>query len=852
MGVLRDLLRHWPRRIFAPAAHLRAKYEDFKGLLDADEKSQVLLAELEEILYAGRPADPARVPWLCQRLLATVQAMAQRLEAMQPGRYQGLAPVLERLGAELAPLLEAPPPPTGPPYLLPLAQCLGRPEQAGGKAANLACAARLGLAVPPAVAVSARAFSLFIETNALRPRLDRLLRQVDLERPERLAAQCEDLRELVLDARLPPPLAEALDRVAALPGFAGASLAVRSSAVGEDGGLSYAGQYASELSVDPAHLRGAWRRVAAAKYRPRAVAYRILNGLGDEDVPMAVLVMPMVDAVCAGALFSRDLGPDGEGGEPAVSVFALAGLGDRLMAGRVAPRSLRLSRSERPEVLEDAGPRGPELAPETLAGLVRAAVLLEERFGCPQEVEWAVDREGRVLVLQSRPHLAREESSGRGVEAGGGCGLQPLAVGLRRVSGGLGAGVLHRLDARADAAGVPHGAVVLAGHLSPSLARCVGRASAVLASCGSRASHFASVAREFGLPVLVGAEEELRGLEHGRLITVDADAGAVFDGACPLEPGRAGTPAAEPAAEPDAEPAADSASGPDAPAGQAAGAPAGQAAARLRQRFGPLAPLVCRLGLTDPESPEFSPRGCRSLHDVVRYCHEKAVAEMFSLAGTGGRGLGGARRLQSPLPLSMFLLDLGGGLASGGTGADVRPEDFASVPMQAFWSGLAHAGETWDASLPHCDWEEFDRVSAGIFRPGGRLLASYALCSEDYLHLLVRFGYHFAVLDSLCAERPEANYVGLRFKGGGGMEERKLLRLLFISRVLAGAGFTVRTRGDMLDARYARAGQEATCRRLAILGRLLARTRLMDLRLADAAQAEREALAFLSEVHHAR
>lgn len=817
MGVLRDLLRHWPRRIFAPAAHLRAKYEDFKGLLDADEKSQVLIAELEEVLYAGRPADPARVPWLCQRLLATVQAIAQRLDAMQPGRYQGLAPVLERIAAELAPLLESPPPPTGPPYLLPLAQCLGRAEQAGGKAANLALAASLGLPVPLAVAVSARAFSLLIESNGLRPRMDRLLRQIDLERPERLATQCEDLRDLVLGARLPAAVATALDRIPSLPGFCGGAFAVRSSAVGEDGGLSFAGQYASELHVAPDALARAWQRVVAAKYRPRAVVYRILHGLRDEETPMAVLVMPMVDARCAGALFSRD-----EGQEAAVSVFALAGLGDRLMAGSVAPRCLRLSRGERPVVLEDHGPREPELGGQALEGLVRAALALEERFGSPQEVEWAVDREGRVLVLQSRPHRPQEDRPERGVDAGAGCGLEPLAVGLRRVSGGLAAGELFRLDGQGDAGRVPQGAVVLAGHLSPSLARCVGRARAVLSFCGSRASHFASIAREFGLPVLVGEEEQLRGLEHGRLVTVDADAGAVFAGACPVgeapAPGDAGQPAA------------------------------GRMAQRLPERFGQLARLVCSLGLTDPESPDFSPQGCRSLHDVVRFCHEKAVAEMFSLGGRGGRGMHGARRLASPLPLSMYLLDLGGGFAPGRSADDVRPDDFASVPLKAFWSGLAHAGERWDPSLPHCDWEEFDRVSAGIFRPGGKLLASYALCSADYLHLLVRFGYHFAVLDSLCGPRPEANYVGLRFKGGGGLEEQKLLRLLFISQVLTGVGFAVRTRGDMLDARFARAGLEATCANLAVLGRLLARTRLMDMRLADADQAGREAEAFLSEV----
>ncbi|MGE4263903.1 MAG: PEP/pyruvate-binding domain-containing protein [Desulfovibrio sp.] len=841
MGVLRELLKHWPRRIFAPAAHLRAKYEDFKGLLDADEKSQVLIAELEEVLYAGRAVDPARVPWLCRRLGATVQAMAQRLAAMHPTRYQRLEEVLRGIDAEVEARLAPPAQQSAPPYLLTLDQCLGKPELAGGKAANLAAAARAGLNVPPALAVSARAFTLLVEANGLRPRLDRMLRQMDLERPDKLAAQCTGLRELVLSARLPGVLAEALQEAAARPELAGGPVAVRSSAVGEDGRLSFAGQYASELNVPPRDLPAAWQRIVAAKYRPRAVAYRIRNGLWDAETPMAVLLMPMIPARCAGALFSRESG-HGAGGEPrqtgeeSVTIFALPGLGDCLMSGQAAPRVLRLRRGLPPAPLDDTGPRDVGLDQDALSGLVRTALALEDHFCAPQEVEWALDHANRLFVLQSRPHRVHDADDAPGA---GDAALSlapapdraPLAANLPRVACGVACGPVFHLRAAADAFTVPKGSVVAVESLSPSLGRCVGRAVAVLAETGSRASHFASIAREFRLPVLTGDPALLRGLADGLMVTVDANAGALYEGR--VESLLAGHLAASEA--------------PD-----AAGLP-DQAMQTAGRRFPGLAPLVCALSLTDPDSPDFAPQGCRSLHDVVRFCHEKAVAEMFSLADRSGRGMHAARRLESPLPLSMYVLDLGGGLEDGGEDArSVRPGDFASVPMRAFWLGLAHAAETWDGAGLHCDWEEFDRISAGIFRKDAKLLASYALFSADYLHLLVRFGYHFAVLDSLCAERADGNYIGLRFKGGGGLEEQKLHRLVFLRRVLAGAGFTVRTRGDMLDARYARASQEATCLRLTLLGRLLARTRLMDMRLSDAGQALRQADDFLAEVHCGR
>jgi len=844
MGVLRDLLKHWPRRIFAPAAHLRAKYEDFKGLLDADEKSQVLIAELEEVLYAGRAVDPARVPWLCQRLSATVQAMALRLAAMHPTRYQRLTETLRGIDAEVESRLAAPAPQSAPPYLLTLAQCLGRPELAGGKAANLAAAAQAGLNVPPALALSAQAFTLLVEANALRPRLDRMLRQMDLERPDKLAAQCTGLRELVLNARLPSVLAEALQEAAERPELAGGPVAVRSSAVGEDGRLSFAGQYASELNVPPQELAAAWQRIVAAKYRPRAVAYRIRNGLWDAETPMAVLLMPMIPARCAGALFSREPGHEpghesGPTGEESVTIFALSGLGDCLMSGQAAPRVLRLRRSLPPALLDDSGPRNVELDQDALAGLVRAALALEDCFGAPQEVEWAVDHASQVFVLQSRPHRAHDVDDAPDAE-GATASLTPppdrapLASELLRVARGVACGPVFHLRETTNAFTVPKGSVVAVESLSPTLGRCIGRAVAVVAETGSRASHFASIAREFRLPVLTGDQGLLERLAEGLLVTVDANAGAIYEGR--VESLLAGN-----------EPGGFLGRGmtgewlPD------------QMQQTAGRRFAALAPLLCKLNLTDPDGPDFTPQGCRSLHDVVRFCHEKAVAEMFSLADRSGRGMHAAHRLESRLPLSMYVLDLGGGLKnSAELKRGVTPQDFASIPMRAFWQGLAHTDEVWDSKGMHCDWEEFDRISAGIFRKDTKLLASFALFSADYLHLLVRFGYHFAVLDSLCAERPEGNYIGLRFKGGGGLEEQKLYRLGFIHRVLTGAGFAVRTRGDMLDARYARASLEATCQRLTLLGRLLARTRLMDMRLTDAGQALRQADDFLSEVLRAR
>jgi pyruvate,water dikinase len=145
------------------------------------------------------------------------------------------------------------------------------------------------------------------------------------------------------------------------------------------------------------------------------------------------------------------------------------------------------------------------------------------------------------------------------------------------------------------------------------------------------------------------------------------------------------------------------------------------------------------------------------------------------------------------------------------------------------------------------DWEEFDKMAAGIFSFDSKLLASYGLISQDYLHLMVRFGYHFSVVDSVCSSDAGANYVNFRFKGGGAGFDQRLLRLEFIRQVLDRYGFETTTRGDMIDAKCTRMSENDTRKLLARLGYLMAVTRLMDMRMENEKQVSLEVEKFINE-----
>ncbi|QGY40350.1 pyruvate, water dikinase [Pseudodesulfovibrio cashew] len=810
---LTQLFKHWSYQVFAPGTLLRRKYEAFKSLLKHDAIALELIADLEEMFYGETLADRQRANHLAARLSEAVGTMAGQLVEMNPTGYMDLPEYFRKIDFYVRMALELDMPEVGPPYILSLEDAGSFPKLAGGKASNLGRAANVeGIPVPKGFVITANAYNYFIDYNGLNEDIEACLRQMVVGDRDLLARLTLEVQELIMSGEVPEEIARGI-RFAVSEIIEGEDLiAVRSSALAEDGEISFAGQYASELNVEPNDVLEAYKRVMAGKYCPRAVSYRIANGLTDSETAMAVLVLPMVDADNAGVVYSMD--PDCWGGN-SIGIYGVRGLGEGLVDGSISPAKATLTRGDTPVLDTDCTPDAGGLpSEETLLQLARHAMTLEEAFGCPQDIEWAEDVTGKLYILQTRP-LQRER---KGAEVHQDpVGVKPWAEGLERASAGVGCGEVYYAPTGEKIARIPEGAVVITPTLKPSLLTFINKMSAVISSTGSRASHFASVAREMGVPVLVGKLDEE--LEPGEVVTVDGASGIIYMGCVEslLTRARGGKIAPR----------------------------------RVVEQYEKVVPITVRLNLTNPEAENFTPEGCRSMHDVVRFCHEKSVGEMFSIVDKRGRGMYAAKRLKTNLPLVMYLLDLGDGLFSGKEKEKlVTPQDIKSRPMWALWYGLSDERVQWPNKLTHMDWEEFDKVAGGIFSFDSKLLASYGLISDDYLHLMIRFGYHFSVVDSICGPDTGANYINFRFKGGGAGFDQRLLRLEFIRRVLERYGFETSTRGDMIDARCARLGENDTRRLLARLGYLMAMTRLMDMRLDDEEQVEAEVERFIADAEN--
>lgn len=791
---IRELFKHWTFRAFAPGTLLRTKYNAFKELLRLDERCLEHIAELEEINYGREQADWTRVIRLTEDLGRDIRSLIEQLQTMSPIKYMDLQDYATKLNFYVRMGVSVEDPHIEPPFVFTLEESQEMPEAAGGKAVNLArLTSQKNINIPPARVISAHAYHYFIEVNNLREELDKRLSTISLTNAEALDELAHEMQELILQAEMPDPIANEIEIAALELGKNGIKLAVRSSAVAEDGMASFAGQYTSVLNVTPANIIQAWKEVIASKYTPRAITYRIMNGLADTETPMAVLIMPMVDAIYSGVAYSTaqaeyavDLN------EPAVAVYATSGIGEKLASGVISVQTSLISKATKHRIIEKASQ---SIVPApTLKRIAAQAQQLETFFGEPQDIEWAADHRSRIFILQSRP--VPRSNRPQPVE----CPPHDLPVldsDKECASAGISSGKVHIAATYQDITELPQGTILVTRCLRPGLTRVIHRLNGVIAELGSSASHFAFVAREFNVPVLCGVTDACSRYTNDQLVTVDGTTGSVFDGLLPecrfenTKPKQGVIP-----------------------------------------RLDKVLPRIARLTLLDPSSESFAPEYCKSLHDLVRFVHEKGVEEMFTLLDKSSRGLSGSRRLQTHLPLSMYVLNLDNGLLHSAAGKkEVEESDIASAPMWAFWFGISSKLVEWHDALPHFDWEHFDKVSAGIISKNSPLLASYAIISDEYMHAMLRFGYHFSIVDCICGDNDRQNYIHFRFMGGGGKSHQRILRLDFIERILSKNNFSVERKGDMLNARHGMEEEHIIQQRLALLGLLLAKTRMLDMLL---------------------
>lgn len=799
-------------------AEQKARYEHFRELLVHNRTGLSTIADLEQLYYNNRPFTLQFVERKIGFLLTETEKLVSSLSAMSAEKYDDLFSILNSIRRNIQDEFAGDESFATVPFVVPLdAITKAQVKITGAKAANLALMRnQLAMPTPRGFSLTTAAYWYFMKETGLITEIDEALAKMVADDPAALEETGNLIRRRIMETTLPSAILQAMNT--AMQGLAADSspdltLAVRSSAVGEDGEVSFAGQYTSALGVPPLGLAEAYKEVVASKYSASALSYRMHHGLDDLDTPMAVLVIEMLKPRLSGVLYTAD---PLSGDHNTIRVSCVEGLGEDLVGGHVSPqRSYRL-RKESFEVLPaatdaDSSTTTTPTDSSFLRKLWEYALRLEEHFQRPLDMEWAVDHENRLFLLQVRPLLVTESVEEEPVPAvdyphhpvlidGGKCAASGIATGqvVFFTAGG------KNLNKQ-----IGPDTILVSRSASTMLTPWVGKVKGIITDIGSTASHLASVAREFGVPALFDTNTATTALQEGETVTLWASNKTVYKGNV-LELTAGMRPVKRPIfASP----------------------------AHLRMQH--LLDFISPLTLTDAASPDFRQEKCRSIHDIIRYCHEFSVRKMFQFGEVADRERN-AVQIKVSIPIKLFALDLGGGFRPGlTTCSEINAHEVSSVPFCALWRGLSHPGVNWSSSVA-VGAHNFMALMAGGVQPQQSQLggASYTLVSNDYMNLSIRFGYHFATVDALITDDPEVNYAALHFTGGAGAYSGKSLRIQYIAAVLSRLGFAAVQKGDLIEASLNRLDRPAMETALEQLGCLLGSTRLLDMALRDESQIE--------------
>jgi pyruvate,water dikinase len=683
-----------------------------------------------------------------------------------------------------------------PPILMPL-DTVDRSQQnnAGGKAGHLGELKKiLPDNTPAGFVLTTAAYQMLLNENNLTGQIRALYSKIELDDLRGAEFVCEQIKRYVKNSIIPESITETVERhIQSLKMSGTRSWAVRSSAVGEDGLFSFAGQFDSYLNIPPGKLTEAYLKVVVSRFNTNAVLYRLSNDVKDAESSMAVLFIPMIDAEASGVILTRNpVDPDDNN----IVMSSVKGLAVDLVAGKAESDTLYIDRDElnlsgqvcghKESMVVVSGEEGLDrkntaprqadslsISEETAIELARIALKIEDYFGLPQDIEWVVDKDGKCWIIQARPLGISDilpSDSAEPVKS------RVLAHGGATIFSGRAQGRLHYLESIGGLNQVEKGSILLTRQADPEITSVFHRISGLISEEGHPTNHAANVAREYALPSLFNLENAVEKLKDIGEVGLDSTRKTVY----------AGLP------------------WPNLPERDLS------RRSRRQDKPGVLRELIFGLNLTDPAASNFTPAGCKSIHDIIRFVHQKAVISLFDLGDQQVKNLKESFKiLDSAIPLHLTVLDTGDTIDQNFSNRKkVPPEAIISEPFQALWSGIADP-----------DIQMGDR--------------NYIIVGPEYLNFNARLAYHYTMIDALVCDKSHNNYIIFRFRGGGAARARRGLRARFLTGVLRLIGFSVDQREDLVTAWYKGYMKDACKEKLEILGKLMGCARQLDMLTAD-------------------
>lgn len=450
-------------------------------------------------------------------------------------------------------------------------------ESVGGKNASLgemiSQLANKGVRVPSGFATTAAAYRAFLAHEGLADRISAALAALDVDDITELARVGKEIRQWILETPFPAELnadiETAWNKMVADAGTDQISVAVRSSATAEDlPDASFAGQQETFLNINGLdNVKEAMHHVFASLYNDRAISYRVHKGFAHDIVALSAGVQRMVrsDSGAAGVMFSIDTE---SGFEDVVFVTSSYGLGETVVQGAVNPDEFYVHkptlRAGKPAILRktmgsklikmtftDSAQAGKSvqvvdvpanerkqfsISNEEITELAKYALIIEEHYGRPMDIEWGRDGvDGKLYILQARPETVKsqEKEQGNSLRRYTISGERKVLCEGRAIGQKVGQGKVRLVKDASEMDSVQAGDILVTDMTDPDWEPVMKRAAAIVTNRGGRTCHAAIIARELGIPAVVGCGNASHILQEGQEVTVscaEGDTGLIYEG----------------------------------------------------------------------------------------------------------------------------------------------------------------------------------------------------------------------------------------------------------------------------------------------------------------------------------
>lgn len=812
---------------------LKEKYYYFQKVLNSNNLVLSLMADLEEKLSGEYLFDMNYIKTGVKAIKEGVEDIVKNLNALSDGKYKILdqiqREIYEKIEQTLSSKIEIP----ISDFVIPLEK-INRDSQliAGGKFSHLAeLKNTLNLPTPDGFIITSYAFVKFLENANLKEKISEIINEINISNINEIEEGSKKIQELIINSQLPEEIENAIKLAyTELTKREGrkCNVSVRSSAIHEDSDFSFAGQYSSYLNVPENLIIHYYKKVVASLFNKRAIFYYKTKGFSEQEMVMAVGVLRMVNARAGGVMYSKNPNnPDSNN----IIINSVKGLGKLIVDGAVNAETYVVSRNpelhlieripgkqnkmllckEGGDVEEISLPNISDslsLSEKEVLSLSKMAIQIESYYESPQDIEWAIDEEGNIFLLQSRSLRVLDKKTESKVYLPTRIkGYKILLDSGITACKGVGYGKVFVLKAEDELQNFPDGAVLIAKHTNPRYVMIMNKASAIVTDVGSPTGHMASLSREYNIPTLINTEIATKTIKDGQEITVDATNCVIYEGKVKelLE-----------AYKKIKEPFKDT---------------------FLFKTLERALKLIVPLNLVDPTSEDFKPENCKTYHDITRFCHEMVMYEMFTMWDKYDSEHH-AVPLIAGIPIGVLVLDIEGGLKEGIKKA--TPEDVYSIPLQAVLRGMRSM--QWPGPPPVDAKGFFEMVAHTVSIPEEQLREtakkSFCIVTKTYMNFSLRLGYHFSMIEAYTGENINDNYIKFFFKGGGAALDRRLRRVQLIREILKAMNFRVSVKEDVIDAILTKYIVSEIEKRLEILGKLTAYTKQLDMVLFNDAVAQ--------------